>query len=448
MPIDFTLIQPVRRRFGDASTDLEGSLDEKAPLFVGKSNDFPFSCPNVGRKPWEVLQFESLGVTAPRAGQSSGPRNVQQFTSVDIPGSITPGQGEFWKTESLLAPAKTLKEDNVPHIESLFVFARLLIAFVTFCVLLAISPSAHAGVGCERAHCGKSSPTFINVYWDTSAATWDSDAAAIGPGVTEGQIDTFTAALVHSSYFSKLNQYSPTGVFTASILPSTTATTCGAPPPDVDTAHARMGTFMSCVMTLNPAITSDMIVNVFLPPQTINMSFCNPITDGSGRTVHAEAKHDVTGVGGQPAYTFIPTTAACTGSAGVVFVALSHETVEAATNPYLGAAGWQEWTPPYKEIGDFCEGSSIPTTPFLFGAVQQYWSNADNACVTGFSNTSPLTVTSATVCGTGHGMLLVLNGNLGVAPWDFASSPSRSSYLSVGIAGADNWTALDFGTGR
>jgi len=360
-------------------------------------------------------------------------------------GDASTNLGEFWKTDSLLVPAKMLKEENVRHIKSLFVFARLLSAVAAFCVLLAISPSAHAGVGCGRAHCGKSSPTFINVYWDTSAATWDSDAAAIGPGVSEGQIDAFTAALVHSTYFSKLNQYSPTGVFTASILPSTTATTCGAPPPDVDTAHSKMGTFMSCVMTLNPAITGDMIVNVFLPPQTVNTSFCNTV---SGRMGHAAARHDVTGVGGQPAYTFIPTTAACTGNATNVYVALSHEMVEAATNPYLGAAGWQEWTPPYREIGDFCDGSAIPTpptTPFLFGAVQQYWSNADNACVTGFASTSPLTVTSATICGTGHGMQLVLNGNFGAAPWDFASSPSRSSYLSVGIAGADNWTAFDFG---
>jgi hypothetical protein len=445
MAIDLTVIQPVRQRFGDASTDLEDSLAEQAPLLVGKSKDFPFSCPNLDREPGAALQFESLGVTAPRAEQQSGPWNVLQFTSADIPGGINPGQGEFWKADSLLVTAKMLNEDNVRHIESLVVFARLLSAVVAFCVLLAISPSAHAGVGCGRAHCGKSSPTFINVYWDTSAATWDSDAAAIGPGVNEGQIDTFTAALVHSTYFSKLNQYSPTGVFTASILPSTTATTCGAPPPDVDTAHARMGTFMSCVMTLNPAITGDMIVNVFLPPQTINTSFCNSFTDSSGQMAHNEAEHDVTGVGGQPAYTFIPTTAACTGSAKLVYVALSHEMVEAATNPYLGAAGWQEWTPPYREIGDFCENSTIPTTPFLFGTVQQYWSNADNACVTGFASTSPLTVTSATICGTGHGMQLVLNGNFGAAPWDFASNPSRSSYLSVRIAGADNWTAFDFG---
>ncbi len=121
MAIDFTVIQPVRQRFGDASTDLEDSIAEQA-LFVGKSKDFPFSCPNVAREEWAVLQFESLGVTAPRADQPDRPRNILQINGIDIPGSITPGQGQFWKVHSLLVPANTLKEDNVLHIESVVIF--------------------------------------------------------------------------------------------------------------------------------------------------------------------------------------------------------------------------------------------------------------------------------------------------------------------------------------
>jgi hypothetical protein len=112
MPIDFIVIQAVRQRFGDVFTGAEDSLGEPEAPFVGKSKDFPFACPNVSRGEFAVLQFESLGVTAPRADQPSRPRNILQINGVEIPGRITAGHGKFWKTHSLLVPANVLKEVN------------------------------------------------------------------------------------------------------------------------------------------------------------------------------------------------------------------------------------------------------------------------------------------------------------------------------------------------
>jgi hypothetical protein len=135
MPSDFTVIQAVRQRFGDAFTSLEDSLGEPEAPFVGKSKDFPFSCPNVSRGEFAVLQFESLGVSAPLANQPTRPRNILQINGVDIPGSITSGHGKFWKTHSLLVPVNVLKDNNnVLHIESVEIFQEHSIHFDDFII--------------------------------------------------------------------------------------------------------------------------------------------------------------------------------------------------------------------------------------------------------------------------------------------------------------------------
>lgn len=121
MAIDFTVIQSVRQRFGDIETGgfPDPSLGEQEAPFVGLSKDFPFSCPGIDTTQQAVLQFESLGVTAPRSDLPYGSRNILQINGKDIPGSITAGQSDFWKTHSLLIPPNVLaKEQNVLHVES------------------------------------------------------------------------------------------------------------------------------------------------------------------------------------------------------------------------------------------------------------------------------------------------------------------------------------------
>jgi hypothetical protein len=130
MSIDFTVIQPVRQRFGDGNLEGDFPLEQEAP-FVGRSKDFPFPCPKVDSSQMAVLQFESLSVTAGRViffvSENLKRRNIIQINSVNIPGGITPGatrnlgggrEEHFWKTHSLIVPANVLKQENVLHIES------------------------------------------------------------------------------------------------------------------------------------------------------------------------------------------------------------------------------------------------------------------------------------------------------------------------------------------
>ena len=71
-----------------------------------------------------------------------------------------------------------------------------------------------------------SAPVFVNLYWD---ATWDVD----NPSMTEQQLDTFTTALLSSSYFGHLSEYgvgSPTyagGFLPAPLCPRRASSSVG-----------------------------------------------------------------------------------------------------------------------------------------------------------------------------------------------------------------------------
>lgn len=308
--------------------------------------------------------------------------------------------------------------------------------------LIFSSTDALAGVGnfCPFGECNPANPIYLNVYWDSSQAQWDSDAGGPAGGMTEAQIDAFLAALVHSSYFSQLGQY---GVVSQSSLPSITASGCGSPPANVDAAIGAMDQFVSCVTKANPNLFNpQVILNVFLPPQTINTGFCNQNSSGA----HPSAMHDTPGPfqgwPAGPSYTFNPTTSACNANSAALLIGLSHEMVEAATDPSPSSmSGWKQ--PFGSEIGDLCQNlTSFPATSFLFTAVQQYWSNSANGCVVGFSNLTPPAVPSISICGAGPGMRIVLTGTFGAPPWDFsAGSSSQTLYLQSTISGQNNWTA-------
>jgi hypothetical protein len=320
--------------------------------------------------------------------------------------------------------------------QSVLILRSIAYAAVSFGVLICC-PEAYAGVSCNWVVCGNSNPVYINVYWENG--NWDHDVGGVASGITEEQIDVFTGALVHSTYFNKLSQYT---VRSVSMLPSMTVTSCGPPPDDVDTAHTMLPTFLSCVKSLNPAIPENAILNVFLPPWVVNLGFCNPDANGA----HAAAEHDITGPGGM-VYTFMPATKDCTGAGPALLTALSHEMVEAATDPIAGTgvAGWHDWLPPYNEIGDFCDFITPNTTSFLFNSVEQYWSNEDNKCVPGFVSTVPLSITSMTVCGTGKDMEFVLNGDFGALPTNIPLGLSPSIYVTAAISGKASWMALNLG---
>jgi hypothetical protein len=101
-----------------------------------------------------------------------------------------------------------------------FFAARAMALILVFLAVFLRNP-ADAGVGtfCPVGPCNYTHPTYVNVYWDTNPAQWDTDVGGAASGLTQAQIDSFTAAMVHSSYFSQLAQY---GVVSASVLPSIT----------------------------------------------------------------------------------------------------------------------------------------------------------------------------------------------------------------------------------
>lgn len=115
MASDFTIVQMVRQRFGDANVAVEEPQVEQEAPFVGASKEYVFTCPNILSGAAGVLQFESLGVST---GQGSNPRNVLQINGVDIPGAITPGDGRLWKTHSLIVPDGVLRLHNTLRIEA------------------------------------------------------------------------------------------------------------------------------------------------------------------------------------------------------------------------------------------------------------------------------------------------------------------------------------------
>jgi hypothetical protein len=118
--MDFTIVIPIRQRFGDQQADLaEIPVEQEAP-FVGQSKDYPFSCPNVSGE-MAVITFQSLGITGLR-DFGLGHVNILRINGSDILPGITRGPAvnriPLWTTHQLLIHANVLREQNVLHIES------------------------------------------------------------------------------------------------------------------------------------------------------------------------------------------------------------------------------------------------------------------------------------------------------------------------------------------
>jgi hypothetical protein len=306
-------------------------------------------------------------------------------------------------------------------------------------LMLATRCLAH-GVGnfCLGGPCIPSQETIINLYWDSSVSAWDTHA---GKGLTVGEIDAFTGALLNSTYFLQLKQYHVDQILMG---PTLTAGDCSATPSaaaqpaNVDAAiNGGINALITCIAQTNPTLkrVSSAIINVFLPPQVLNTGFCNPQPGG-----HFDGYHDATSFGNL-SWTIIPTVPACNKGFDEVTAALSHEMVEAATDPLpQSPSGWKVFPLGRNggdEIADLCEGVKPQSfTPFLGGRAALYWSNSDNACVEGFVMTSAPSISNASVCGSGRSMQITLRGSFGPPPWDVTSNTegNLSLYIRARIA--------------
>jgi hypothetical protein len=321
---------------------------------------------------------------------------------------------------------------------------RAVTSSFSLCVVLVFVTRSLAGVGnfCPFGPCVPDHETIINLYWDSDLSQWDSHTGGPASGLTAAQLDKFTAALVHSSYFSQLQQYHVDNLYLGPTLSGAdckSTPSAAALPTDVDAANSGgIDALIGCILKTNTTLmTVDAaIINVFLPPQVVNKTsgFCSPKPDGT----HAAAMHNGSSVSNRLSWTVIPTTAACNGSVGSVTVSLSHEMAEAATDPtYAAASGWKAVAD--GEIADLCEDGADhphPSAQFLFGLVTQYWSNSANACVTGFASSAPPTISSAMVCGAGRNMQITLLGTFGAAPWDLAPNSGKTAYVRASVNGS------------
>jgi len=330
----------------------------------------------------------------------------------------------------------------------------------TLCVIVALAslPSAaradhlwKVGVGTDGV---VDTPTILNVYWETSQANWDADVAAaqtatFQSAATFPRIEGLTQALVHSSYFKGLAQYN---VSFPAIAPSIflgSSTVCPSipmPPANTTVGHDLVKDGLPpCLQTALAGFNApELVLNYIYPPQ---------VPDGGD--IHCStgtaAYHDHSG---GIASTFIATNSSCNKSLARILESLSHEMVEAMTDPapYLGL-GWRSYwlhnngTPWAQrvEAADMCEAQNSlvavdQTQPFMtetMGAsIDMYWWNSHNGCFaedpTTFDN-NPGFSTAQDVCGRGQGMQFNFSAVSDLPPWDLTkdASGARTMYLSL-----------------
>jgi len=219
----------------------------------------------------------------------------------------------------------------------------------------------------------------VNVYWD---AHWDDDvrSAHLDPAVFgHDAIDGFVRAVIGGTYLAGLAQYGVRSVeFDGSVLASEE---CGAFAPR-DVPGGMPQRFAGCMAdseVLRAPVDANLVVNLLIPVTTAtipNKGFayhswrcCAPKTPF--------------------AFTVVPLIYAVTRSPLLpgpsLGAMLTHELVEALTNPF-GKFGWFDLrTGSEGEIADLCEWRAArpaaPAQAFQAWAVTQYWSNDANGCV-------------------------------------------------------------------
>jgi hypothetical protein len=269
----------------------------------------------------------------------------------------------------------------------------------------------------------------FNLYWDSD---WNDPGH--NDGFSTGSIDAATQALADSNYFNKLEQYgvpditwggSATAVsFPCTSDPGTTVSSLGIvafmiceeiTPFD----GVPLATGIPIPIPLVPNPTGHTIYNIILPRKTTVDDF------GSKSCVDYGAYHfQIPSALGFPIYySVIPSK--CASSVSDLMILMSHEMVEAATDPLPlfhwidestrtpGVIGFFSSIPGLLKAGeaaDLCSSANPATTsPFgdvpvtLNGVsmeVASYWSNHDNACMVGTSRVVQAHFTSSGLSGT------------------------------------------------
>jgi hypothetical protein len=282
-------------------------------------------------------------------------------------------------------------------------------------------------------------PTYVNVYWDTSGPQFDADVAAAtdtvtgGPGPSMEQIEAITEALIRSDYLSGLGQYGisnwkwAAGIVLGDACPDPSIS---MPPPDTNTGHNIVtGGIPSCLQTAfdhRQFDTSQLVVNYIYPPQVKGGG-------DNGLCKSANGYHDHSG---GIASTFVPLNVNCTSNDMSAFlISMSHEMVEATTdcepaNPNEGYRSTGFYVNGPDEIADLCEKAPAGLLPFevessffnelLGGTLDDYFSNNDNVCIAGMNLDATPT---ATIIASGRTPNLQFRLNI-ASPTDDMTPPS------------------------
>ncbi len=337
------------------------------------------------------------------------------------------------------------------------------------------------------------SPIYVNLYWDD---TWDVD----NPSTPFAALDSFTTALLSSSYVNGLSEYGVTGAsYGGGFFP---AAACPQKPPArvgfYDPFNTSIIGFLNCEILHGGLPTqSNVIYNVILPAFSLesdlfgNATQCQNVSAGGWHfhntpynpAVSASIAAALLVSGGTPLglQDLLPLLNAVTNSGpiytinsaavqcGVLTNSLVHEMIEAATDPF----------PPLSvifsgsgEIADACESS--PTNPFppknafvppissalpiqLAGdpngvpfatpaviQVPQFFSNQGQACITGFTDTTAPSIPPAIAVRSGQGPALnlsVAGTGLGTIPAPFVVGADISlPYIAIQDL-TQNWQA-------
>jgi hypothetical protein len=117
MAVNFTVIFSTRQHFGNEQNTFPG----QGGIFVGKTKDYVFDCPDVNANETAVLLFQSYDVTTGRDVFAINGTEVYGGLPVGAPG-VQHGfvRSNFWMSHVLLVePRHALKATgNVLHVES------------------------------------------------------------------------------------------------------------------------------------------------------------------------------------------------------------------------------------------------------------------------------------------------------------------------------------------
>ncbi len=238
--------------------------------------------------------------------------------------------------------------------------------------------------------------SVINLYATVAPPTpgnWDS-AIPPGHGLKKASLDAWTAALIASAYFRAGSEY---GIGTPTFLGSVFSLRSCLQIVGRVLSAAQAERFVSCnsgaggpLAGLSPV---NLLVNVLYPPSVSEVT----LPDGSsckvgGIALPAFDAYHASTIAVPPfanptAYTVMATTPACiAGNFATMSSAISHELIEAMTDPYYATGFFSALLP--GEVADACEGNAgepagVPALPYFAGGgtANAYWSNSGLACV-------------------------------------------------------------------